>query len=639
MSSHPPQITLYDPAAQLSAAQSPDRVPSFRALAYSGAPIRQPWTDAAVVVDLSAFQPPDQPIPVRLAHRDDAGLGHTTRLWVDDEGLHAEGLLSRATEAARDVAESARRGFPWRVSIGAAIHAIEHLPLDQTAQVNGRIIRGPAEIVRKWTLNEISFVDLPADPETHADIAAKGAPRMTADPNPNTHDAPPAPPAQTPAQQSAPTDPAALIRAQAAEETQRIAEIRRIAAEQPDIATRAIREGWDVGRTALEVLRATRPAPAIQTYDATTSTDLLAAAALLSARVPEEHVARTYGAQTVDVARRRWRRPLGLYELILEAAWANGYTGRSTRDLRTIMRYAFQPEICAGGYSTVDLPTIFNSTANKFMLDGFNSVERTWRNVCAVRSVRDFKAVTSYRLIGKDQYELVPPGGQLKHGTLAERAYSNKADTYGLMLTISREDIVNDDLDALSQIPRKLGAGAGRKLNQVFWTKFLDDSTFFTTGNGNLLTGPTSALNLDGLTQAVVTFSQLKDPDGQFIGTMPIILLVPSSLQAIAAQLFNSTEIRDTSTNARYPVTNPHAGKYRPEVSRYLDAGSTTAWYLMADPQELAAIEVAFLNGQEAPTIETTDADFATLGIVMRGYHDFGVALQEPKAAVKSTGA
>ncbi|MBU0639071.1 MAG: hypothetical protein KKB50_09420, partial [Planctomycetes bacterium] len=47
-------------------------------------------------------------------------------------------------------------------------------------------------------------------------------------------------------------------------------------------------------------------------------------------------------------------------------------------------------------------------------------------------------------------------------------------------------------------------------------------------------------------------------------------------------------------------------------------------------PTDLPVIEVAFLNGQESPTIETADADFNVLGIQMRGYHDFGVALQEP---------
>jgi hypothetical protein len=65
---------------------------------------------------------------------------------------------------------------------------------------------------------------------------------------------------------------------------------------------------------------------------------------------------------------------------------------------------------------------------------------------------------------------------------------------------------------------------------------------------------------------------------------------------------------------------------------------SAKAWYLMTDPNDLPLIEVAFLNGQEAPTIETADADFNVLGVQMRGYHDFGVALQDPRAAIKCKG-
>jgi hypothetical protein len=47
---------------------------------------------------------------------------------------------------------------------------------------------------------------------------------------------------------------------------------------------------------------------------------------------------------------------------------------------------------------------------------------------------------------------------------------------------------------------------------------------------------------------------------------------------------------------------------------------------------------VAFLNGQEAPTIESAEADFNVLGVQMRGYHDFGVNLQDNRGGVKSAG-
>jgi hypothetical protein len=192
-------------------------------------------------------------------------------------------------------------------------------------------------------------------------------------------------------------------------------------------------------------------------------------------------VERLYPEQTLDLASRRFRGGIGLQELLLEAAWANGYTGRNFRDHRTVLRYAFGRGIEAE-FSTVDIGGILSNVANKFLLDGFFSVERTWRNVCAVRNVSDFKTVTSYRLIGKDQYELVAPGGEIKHGTLGNETYSNRADTYGLMLSIDRRDVINDDLGAITTVPQKLGRGSGLKINDVFWTTFLNNAAFFTAG-------------------------------------------------------------------------------------------------------------------------------------------------------------
>jgi len=246
-------------------------------------------------------------------------------------------------------------------------------------------------------------------------------------------------------------------------------------------------------------------------------------------------------------------------------------------------------------------------------------------------------------LVGRDQYELVAPGGEFKHGTLGEESYTNKADTYGLLLAIDRRDIINDDLGAITTVPRKLGRDSGLKINDVFWSVFLDNAAFFTAGNNNYLTGAATTLSIDGLTTAETAFLDQVDADGKPIGIMPSVMLVPTALSAVGTQLFKSLELRDTSSSTKYPVANPHQGKFRVEVSRYLanaqyTGGSNKAWYLLADPTDLPVIEVAFLNGREAPTIETAEADFNVLGVQMRGYHDFGVNLQDPRGGVKAKG-
>ena len=178
----------------------------------------------------------------------------------------------------------------------------------------------------------------------------------------------------------------------------------------------------------------------------------------------------------------------------------------------------------------------------------------------------------------------------------------------------------------------------------MFWTTFLDQADFFSTDNGNLIAGTDSALGLDGQTRAEVQFLEKQDADGATLGLDPAILLVPPALSAQANTLMTSLEVRCGTGTSAYPTANPHAGKFRVVRSAYLSTpsvpgGSETAWYLLANPQDAAVIEVAFLGGNEAPTIEHADADFSTLGIQMRGFHDFGISKQDHRAGVKMMGA
>lgn len=636
------EITAAAPSTVEGSGEQERALPRFKMLAYTGGAMRVSGWRHPVVLDLAGLAIPSQRRPIRFAHDPAAGVGHTDAIKVEGGHLIADGMISRDTAAAREIIVSSRNGFPWQASVGASVEEFEFIRESQKATVNGQEFTGPINVVRRATLGEISFVDLGADGRTSASvgIAAQGASAGDGDGAGAGGETPTALTAAT----------AAAIRAEAFAETTRIAAVRRVCAGRfPEIEAKAIGEGWDATRTELEVLRAARPqapsAPAIHAADHTVTAAVLQAACLLTAKLDD--VEKVCEAPALEAASRRFRGGIGLQELLLEAAWANGYTGRNFRDSRAVLRAAFGGggggSSVEAGFSTIDVGGILSSVANKFLLEGFFSVERVWRSICAVRNVSDFKTVTSYRLIGRDQYEQVAPGGELKHGTLGEESYSNKADTYGLMLSIDRRDLINDDLGAITTVPRKLGRGSGLKINDVFWSTFLANAGFFTAGNKNYLAGADTALSIDGLTKAEVAFMDQVDADGKPIGIMPSVMLVPTALSAMATQLYKSLEFRDTTANTRFPVANPHQGKFRAEVSRYLANAqypgySAKAWYLLADPSDLPVIEVAFLNGQESPTIETADADFNVLGVQMRGYHDFGVALQDPRGGVKSKG-
>ncbi len=292
--------------------------------------------------------------------------------------------------------------------------------------------------------------------------------------------------------------------------------------------------------------------------------------------------------------------------------------------------------------STMSIPGILSNTANKFLLEGWQGQDMTWSDVASRRSVRDFKTVTSYRLGGGFKYLKVGAGGELKHGTVSEDTYTNKADTYGIMFAITRTDYINDDLGAFTSVPREMGIGASDSFNDIFWTAFLDNSAFFTSGNNNVSTGGGSALAAAGLQAAELVFLNQTKPNGTPLAILPELLLVPPALKATAVTLMVSQLTVAGSTNI--PNANIWNGRFRVLSSPYLSNSaytgySTAAWYLLASPARLSAIEAAFLNGREVPTVEQADAAFNVLGVEMRAFHDFGVSKQEPRAGVRSNGS
>ena len=224
-----------------------------------------------------------------------------------------------------------------------------------------------------------------------------------------------------------------------------------------------------------------------------TDRDLLTAGLCLTAKLPnpEAH----FEDALLELASRRYK-GLSLEETILRAAQANGYPHTSIRaDYGGALKAAF---------SSTQLGGILSNVATKFLLEGFNRVEQSWREVTAIRPVNDFKPVESYRLGVNARYERVAPGGVLKHGRMGEEKFTNQADTYGKMLSIPRQDILNDDLGALTEAPKLLGRGAAQNLNEVFWKEFCDNAGFFTAANGSLVSGADTALTIDGLTKADV---------------------------------------------------------------------------------------------------------------------------------------
>jgi hypothetical protein len=352
-----------------------------------------------------------------------------------------------------------------------------------------------------------------------------------------------------------------------------------------------------------------------------------------------------YKPEILEAASSEWKRGLSVTELLRICARRNGWTGESNKDVRGLLRAAFAPVEAASGVSTYDIGGILSNVANKMIADAFNAVDSAWRSISLISPVSDFKQMKSYSLVGGLDYELLGRGERIKHGTLGETEYTNQADTYAKFLGIDRRDIINDDMGAMDRVRQRLGRGAATRLNKVFWTEFMDNSTFFAAGNNNYITGASTNLSSAGLQAGVEKFMKQTDPNGEPLGIMPRYLLVPPELDSVARELFVSTNNNTggAATTERVPSANVFANRFIPVSTPYLSNSLYTGygskiWYLLADPNELATIQVVFLNGVQTPTVELADADFDLLGISMMGYHDFGVAMMEYRAGVKSKG-
>jgi hypothetical protein len=248
---------------------------------------------------------------------------------------------------------------------------------------------------------------------------------------------------------------------------------------------------------------------------------------------------------------------------------------------------------------------------------------------------------------GSFKFEKVGQDGELKHGQVSEQQFSQQIGTHGVMFALTRQMIIDDDLGAFTDLPRAIGIGAADAISDAVWSCLLenakqkDGKAFFCTDHKNLVTGAGTDLNVAGLTNAELEFSKQERSKDRPLGIPAKILLVPSSLKVVAEMLMKSLTLNEaTNVNEPKPVMNPHAGKYEVVSTPYLSSAaftgnSATVWYLFADPLRLPAIEVAFLGGQDRPTVERADADFNILGVQFRGFIDFGVKEQDWRGALK----
>lgn len=579
-------------------------------IAYSGGSFRQWWSALPCYMDLAGLQLADQ-IPLMYDHNYDpeCRLGVLT---VNNDGrkLSVEGEFDTGNELAQSIIRAGKK-FDWQLSIGAENEKVERIAEGAVETINGNTVNGPALIVRESILREVSIVAIGADAKTSVEIKAS---------------------LMAPIEQfEAPVEQQVEQTITKAESI--IVEPEKITKEENDMndiqaKLDAITDGITKLGERIEATekkletQASRPAPEISVKSTETAT-----ADVLQAAVEQAMGVEPTDTKAAEIADKKYHGQMGLKQLYTECAHAGGWTGYLNNSNLGEAVGAIK-----ANFSNISLPGILSNAINKRIKAGWDYAEDSWRKIAEVTSVSDYKSFSTYALNAKGEYEEVPNGGTIPSGELSETSYTNQLKRYGLRFSVDEMDVINDDMGAINQRAFQFGRKASLKLNKVFWTLFQNDATFFSAENSNLVASA-GALSADSLAKLVKAFRKQTDANGDILGYEPRILLVPAALEVEAQKLYNDAEIRDNTSNKQYLTGNPWRNKFVPVASAYLE--SDDDYYLLADPTIASTIQVAFLNGQQAPVVESNPTSFDTFGISYRGKFSFGVAFADPKAGIK----
>ena len=304
-----------------------------------------------------------------------------------------------------------------------------------------------------------------------------------------------------------------------------------------------------------------------------------------------------------------------------------------------------QMDIVAAAFTqgTSDFPVLLENTMNKTLQMAYARAALTWNRFCNIGTVSDFRANNRYRTGSFGALDAVNELGEFTNKSIpdGEKA-SITASTKGNIINISRQAVINDDLNAFVGLSGMLGRAAARTVeidvyallaqNGGLGPTMLDGLTLFHATHGNI--GAPAAISMASIDADRVLMASQKDVSGNdFLDLRPAVLLVPIGLGGTARSINQSEYDPDATNKLQKPnITN---GLYRDIVDTPRMTG--TRRYSFCEATEAPVLEVAFLDGMQDPYLELQDG-FDVDGGRYKVRLDYGVAAVDFRGAVTNAG-
>lgn len=343
-------------------------------------------------------------------------------------------------------------------------------------------------------------------------------------------------------------------------------------------------------------------------------------------------------------------RGMSLLDIAREALHNAGVSTRGLPPLE-VARLALAPRAGDPGLGTrSDFPILLENVLHKMLQAAYETAPDQWRAVAATGSVTDFRNHPRLRLGSLSRLDALLESGEFRqlHFPDAEKEVI-AATTFGNIIGLTRQAIVNDDLDDFSRMTVMLGRAAARsieidlfalfELNSGLGPTMSDTNPLFDAAHSNI-DGTGGAPSVARFEAMRVLMAQQQDPAGKdFLNLRPAVFVGPIGLGAAARTAINAEFDFDAETSGGL-------GKFmKPNVVRdLLDTIVDTPWltgtryYLLADPDIAPVFEVVFLQGMESPQIEVQEG-FDYDGVRWRIRHDYGVGATDFRGAVTNAGS
>lgn len=298
--------------------------------------------------------------------------------------------------------------------------------------------------------------------------------------------------------------------------------------------------------------------------------------------------------------------------------------GVRTRGMSKIELAAAALQVRSSGMMAVaDFPNVLANIANKTLRAGYEAAPQTFRPLVRVVTVPDFKQVSRVQLGEAPQLEKVTEHGEFKRGSMGEAAEKFSVATYGKIVAITRQVLINDDLAAFTRIPRAFGVQAANLESDLVWAiitgnpTMSDNVALFHATHKNLGTGATiSAASVGAGRQAMRNQTGV---DGKtLLNISPTYIIGPTALETTIEQFLSPIVPQQTSN-----VVPAGLKKLIPITEPRLDAASASNWFMAADNAMVDTIELAYLEGSQGVYTETRQG-FDVDGVEVKVRMDVG---------------